>query len=154
MEFVLRPATAADYQWLWRLKRETMRGYVEQTWGGWDDVAQEDFFRRSYKPHYVQLVMLGRERAGLLHVEREAGAIFLANIQIHPDYQNHGLGTAVIRSLLQSAQSLRLPVRLQVLKVNTAAQRLYIRLGFETTGTTSSHRLMRWQPKDVARAKA
>ena len=145
--FILRPATPADYTWLWELKRLTMRPYVEQTWGGWDDDAQEKFFRRSFSSETVQIVVVASRNAGLLHVEREPDAIFLANIQIHPEFQNDGLGTAVIRALLDSAQALNLPVRLQVLKVNTAAQRLYARLGFVPSGETLTHQLMRWRPK-------
>lgn len=144
--FVLRPATAGDYAWLWNLKRETMRAYVEDTWGTWDDDAQEKFFRRTYSPAFVQVIVSGGRPAGLLHVEREPAAIFLANIQIDPAFQNLGLGTAVVRSLLDSARALRLPVRLQVLKVNTDAQRLYARLGFAFSGESSTHRHMRWSP--------
>ncbi len=147
MEFVLRPASAADYRWLWELKRDTMRTYVEQTWGSWEDAAQEAFFRRSYSPDKIQIILLNGERAGLLHLEREPDAIFLANIQIHIDHQGRGLGTAVIRSLLQTAQTLRTPIRLQVLRVNAGAQRLYLRLGFVVSGETATHQMMRWLPK-------
>lgn len=144
--FALRPATAADYPWLWELKRMTMRAYVEQTWGSWDDGAQEKFFRSNFSPALVQVVLVADQPAGLLHIERDASEIFLANIQIHPNFQNRGLGTAVIVSLLEGAQALRLPVRLQVLKVNRAAQRLYTRLGFLVSGETTSHRIMLWRP--------
>ncbi|HVU24591.1 MAG TPA: GNAT family N-acetyltransferase [Opitutus sp.] len=144
--FTLRPATAADYPWLWALKRTTMRRYVEQTWGAWDDDAQEKFFRRSYSPATIQVVMADGREAGLLHVEHEPDEIFLANIQVVPGLQNAGLGTAVIQSLLEAAQRLHRPVRLQVLKVNTAAQRLYKRLGFAHAGETTTHQIMRWRP--------
>jgi ribosomal protein S18 acetylase RimI-like enzyme len=144
--FTLRPATEADFRWLWELKRATMRGYVEQTWGAWDDHAQEDFFRSTYASDTIQVVEVGARAAGLLHVEHHADAIFLANIQIAPEFQNRGLGTAVIVALLEVAGRLRRPVRLQVLKVNTAAQRLYTRLGFDCTAETSTHQIMRWNP--------
>jgi ribosomal protein S18 acetylase RimI-like enzyme len=146
MQFTLRPATAADYPWLWRLKRLTMRKYVEETWGGWDDAAQEAFFRRTYRSDTVQLVIVDGQNAGLLHLEREPAAIFLANIQIHPDFQNRGLGTTVIRDVLASARALGLPVRLQVLQVNLAARQLYQRLGFQISSETPTHVLMLWQP--------
>jgi len=146
LPFILRPATAADYDWLWNLKRTTMRPYVELTWATWDDAIQERYFRAIYCSVTVQIIVVGGRNAGLLHVEQEPGAIFLANIQVHPDFQNRGLGSAVIRSLLESARSLQLPVRLQVLKVNTAAQRLYARLGFIFSGETPTHQLMRWHP--------
>lgn len=141
--FVLRPATIADYRWLWELKRATMRTYVEQTWGYWDDAAQEDFFRRSFNLSPVEVIMSDGVDAGLLHVEREPRELFLANIQIAPASQNRGLGTAVVQSVLASARALRLPVRLQVLRVNTAARRLYERLGFALVAQTPTHFILR-----------
>ncbi len=141
--FTLRPATAADYAWLWALKRDTMRPYVEQTWGSWDDAAQEDFFRRSFRPTIIQVIVADGHDAGLLHVERESRELFLANIQIAPAYQNLGLGSAVVRTVLESARALRLPVRLQVLRVNTAARRLYERLGFTLATETPTHFTLR-----------
>lgn len=145
--FFLTPATEADYAWLWELKRLTMTEYVEQTWGTWDEELQEEFFRKNFSPDTVQIVMIEGQRAGLLQVEHEASEMFLANIQIHPKFQHRGLGTSVVRSVMESAASLGLPVRLQVLKVNTAAQRLYQRLGFACYGENLTHHLLRWQPR-------
>ena len=145
--FTLRSATETDYAWLWNLKRTTMRRYVELTWGTWDDDAQEKFFLKSYHPETVQVIAVDDRHAGLLHLEHDSDGIFLANIQIAPEFQNRGLGTAVIVALLEVAQRLRRPVRLQVLKVNTPAQRLYQRLGFTGAGETTTHRLMRWNPR-------
>ena len=146
MEFTLRPANAADYEWLWDLKRMTMQVHVEATWGSWDDVSQEAFFRRSFSPETVQMVVVDAQNAGLLHVEQKPSEIFLANIQIHPAFQNRGLGAAVIKTVLDTGRLLSLPVRLQVLAVNVAARELYLRLGFAVVGETSTHVAMRWHP--------
>jgi ribosomal protein S18 acetylase RimI-like enzyme len=143
--FVLSPATESDYTWLWEVKRMTMKSYVEQTWGLWDEKLQSDFFRANFSPATVQIILLDGQRAGLLQLEDEGTELFLANIQIHPDFQNRGLGTAVVRTVLESGHTLRRPVRLQVLKVNAAAQQLYLRLGFTAYGETLTHVLMRWR---------
>lgn len=141
--FTLRSATDADYAWLWSVKRETMRPYVEQTWGSWDERAQERFFRRHFSPGTVQVILVDGQPAGLLHVERQPDAFFLANIQIHPDFQGRGLGAAVVESVLESGRSLNLPVHLQVLKVNTRARDFYLRLGFRADGENLTHFLLR-----------
>src|SRR5689334_6470542 len=95
-----------------------MRPYVEQTWGTWDDEAQEEFFRRNFSSQTVQIIEVEGKDAGLLNVEREPAELFLANLQIHPSQQNRGIGTAVIQDVVASAQSLGLSVRLQVLRIN------------------------------------
>lgn len=142
--FSLRPATAADYAWLWALKRATMRAYVENTWGSWDEAAQESFFRRNFTPATVHVILADGRDAGLLELEHRRDEIFLANIQIEPTLQNRGLGAAAIRFLQTEAAACRLPLRLQVLKVNPA-RRFYERLGFTTVGDSLSHWRMEWR---------
>ena len=139
MNHVLRAVTAADYPWLWALKRETMRPYVEQTWGGWEEKVQEEFFRRNFVPANMRAIVIDGHDAGLLNVERGPSEVFLANIQIAPAYQNRGVGTAVVRGVMAEAHAAGLPVRLQVLKANRPARRLYERLGFLVTEQTGTH---------------
>jgi ribosomal protein S18 acetylase RimI-like enzyme len=146
MEFTFRPAVEKDYPWLWALKRETMRPYVEQMWGGWDDFTQEEFFRRNFVPANVRVIVVDGGDVGLLQVEREPGVLFLANLQIAPKFQNRGLGTKIVRRVMEEARAAGLPVRLQVLKSNEPARRLYERLGFEVTEEGGMHDQMRIVP--------
>ncbi|HEX2852467.1 MAG TPA: N-acetyltransferase [Opitutaceae bacterium] len=151
MEFALRAVTEEDYAWLWALKRQTMQPYVEQTWGGWDEATQESFFRAHFVPALMQVITVGGRDAGLLHVEPEPAALFLANIQILPEFQNHGVGTAVVRGVLNDARARGKPVRLQVLKTNHAARRLYEQLGFRVTDLSGPHWQMSTAPLPVQR---
>lgn len=146
MEFTLRPASPEDYPWLWSLKRETMRPYVEQMWGGWDEIAQESFFHRNFEPSNIRVIVAEGRDVGLLHVERENEGLFLANIQILPAFQNRGVGSAVVRRAIDEAHAAGLPLRLQVLKSNHPARRLYERLGFELTQESGSHFHLRIRP--------
>jgi ribosomal protein S18 acetylase RimI-like enzyme len=75
-------------------------------------------------------------------VTYRADDVFLAAIEIDPAYQRQGIGAALIRDIIANAGALRLPVRLQVLKVNERARALYQRLGFVETGETKTHFLM------------
>lgn len=143
IDFTFRAAAEADYPWLWSLKRLTMRPHVEAMWGGWDDEQQEAFFRRNFVPANVRIIVAEGRDVGLLHVEREPAALFLANVQILPEFQNHGLGSAVVRHVMEEARAARLPLRLQVLKSNRPARRLYERLGFEVTEEGGMHDQMR-----------
>ncbi|MEY3775217.1 MAG: hypothetical protein RLZZ129_1997 [Verrucomicrobiota bacterium] len=145
MAHSLRPISDADYLWLWSLKRETMRTYVELTWGKWDDDWQAERFRQNFRPDHVQVIVLDGQDAGLLHVVRSPEEIRLVNIQISPEFQNRGLGTEVMHALLAEARRDRLPLRLQVLKVNPA-RRLYERIGFAVAAETETHYQMRWTP--------
>ena len=146
MNYTLREVTEADYAWLWALKRQTIRPYVEEMWGEWDEPLQEEFFRKNFSTTTMRAIVVEGHDAGLLHLERAPGEIFLANIQIAPEFQNRGVGTAAVRDVLAEARTRGIPVRLQVLKTNHDARRLYERLGFALASETVSHWQLRAWP--------
>jgi ribosomal protein S18 acetylase RimI-like enzyme len=76
------------------------------------------------------------ERVGRLRVVRTAEQLEIAGIQVLPDYQSRGIGTAVITALMQEGTAKDVPTVLEVEKDNPDAKRLYLRLGFEQQGET------------------
>ncbi len=71
--------------------------------------------------------------------------ILINKLYILPEHQNRGVGTHLIRGVLQHAKREQPPVRLGVLRVNKA-QRLYRRLGFLAVDQTETHIKMEWTP--------
>ena len=65
-----------------------------------------------------------------IKIENREGEYYLGLIEILPEYQGHGVGTAVIQDFLAAAQAHNLPATLHVLKSNDPARKLYERLGF------------------------
>jgi len=125
----------------------TMQAYVEQTWG-WEDAYQQDRFRASFDPAMYEIIVVGGEEIGVVSFYRRDADFFLAEIQVSPDYQKKGLGTRVIQDLIAKGNREKIPVALQVLKVNPA-HRLYERLGFHVVGETETHLQMRRPYQDV-----
>jgi len=142
--YLLRPCAAIDRDFLWSLKRRTLRPYIEQTWGRWDETAQRDHFLRTFSAKAVEVIVVEGRNAGMVEVARKPTEIFLANIAVSPEFQGRGIGAAIITSLQTEARAAALPVHLQVLKANPRARALYTRLGFLLTGETSTHHLMAW----------
>ena len=138
--YTLRQATEADYAFLYDLFRATMKVYVAQTWG-WNETVQPDMFKNRFDPEHSQIVVVDGRDVGVLSMERRSDTLFLGNIQILPEEQEHGLGTAIIKTIVEQAHGEGIPVNLQVLKVNPA-RHLYERLGFVVTGETTTHYLM------------
>lgn len=68
--------------------------------------------------------------AGVLIVEYRPDEIYLGRVELHPGHQGQGIGTHLIRQLLDEAAALGHPVTLDVLTVNHRAYQLYHRLGF------------------------
>lgn len=143
-DITLRAATADDYDFCYRVQKATMQEYVEQTWG-WDEAFQQAYFRQRFDPARNQVIVLGGADIGVFAVERRERDIFLAKIYILPEYQRRGIGTGLIKSVLQEAFKEGLPVTLRVLKVNPA-RRLYERLGFAVIEENDEFFIMRATP--------
>ncbi|OAI39839.1 hypothetical protein AYO38_06855 [bacterium SCGC AG-212-C10] len=140
-DYRLRDADDGDFDILYRIHRTAIGPYVEQTWGSWDDDAQRQYWRDRFSPARIQVIETEDGTAGYLELVVHPDHLEVANIELSPRNQRRGIGTSLLRSILEEAQSLHHPVRLQVLKVNPA-HRLYERLGFVQTGETDTHYLM------------
>ncbi|GAA0920413.1 GNAT family N-acetyltransferase [Streptomyces thermoalcalitolerans] len=124
----LRPATSADSEYCFQLHKAAMGAYVTAIWG-WDEQAQRDFHDRVFNPGQWQIITVDGTDAGMLHVEHRPTEIYLARIEIHPAYQGRGIGSRLIRGLLDQARRQGQDLTLDVLVVNHRAQALYRRLG-------------------------
>ena len=118
-----------------------MKCYVERTWG-WDEHWQVRHFRERFDASTRQVIQYDGTDIGFIDVEEREDHFSLGFIGISPDYQRRGIGTFLIHDLLRKAAARGLPVTLQVLKGNPA-RALYERLGFELTGETDTHYLMK-----------
>lgn len=95
MRYQLRPATDNDYDFFYRLQIAAMKEYVIQTYG-WDDAVQARYLRRKFAEREHQIIVVDGQDVGVLEVNRTEDKMMLVNIQIMPEYQRQGLGTAVI----------------------------------------------------------
>ena len=147
MDFTLRQAGAGDCEWMWATKTRCLRAYIEETYGAWDEDTQRARFDATYLPEEIQIVSVAGRDAGFIAVRRDRDVIQLFNLMVAPEFQNRGLGGALLRQLLREAQARRLPVRLQVMKVNPA-RHLYERMGFTVIPAEEipTHFRMIWRP--------
>lgn len=143
LDYSLRPASKDETDELYAIHRAAMEDYVAQTWGSWDDAWQRDYFTKHW-PDVRLAIEASGELAGFLDLDEQGESIHVANIELRPASQRHGIGSAILKAVQQRAEIKALPVTLQVLKVNPA-RALYERLGFEHTGETETHHLMAWR---------
>ena len=148
MNVTLRAATFEDADFLFQLHRSAMQTYVTQTWGVWDEEWQLQHFERHFDPSACQIITLHGQAIGVISVVRQVTSIFLSSIELLPAYQGRGIGTSLVKTLLDEAQENGIALTLQVLKVNPA-RRLYERLGFAISGETATHYQMSILPSAV-----
>lgn len=138
----LRAATHADRAFCWQLHAQTMRAYVDATWG-WDEVDQRARFEQGFDVAALRIVEVDGTPVGALKVDTGGMPVRLLSIAIAPSHQRRGLGAALIEHVVREAGNA--PVWLQVLKVNPA-RRLYRRLGFVVIDETATHWRMERTP--------
>ncbi|MGC4941785.1 GNAT family N-acetyltransferase [Kribbella sp. DT2] len=130
--YQLRPATAADGEFLYALHRESLGTAIEATWGPWDDAVQREFHRDWFRPDQVEIVLVDGEPAGMLEVRPPAdGVVYLSRIELAASTRGRGIGTALIADVVDRARSVgATAVELDVLEHNPRARSLYERVGF------------------------
>ena len=147
MEFTERRVNSSDEEFLYRMHKATMLPYVEITWGAWEDEWQRAYFHDHFVPDQMTIIQLDGQDVGVMRVQERTEEIYLAILEILPEFQNKGIGTTVIQTLLQKANQHGKPVALKVLKVNLPARSLYQRLGFGVTGEDTTHYIMAYEKK-------
>lgn len=130
-EWSLRPGRAEDVEPIAELRAVVLRDDLERL-GRYDEERVRQRLRDGFSPAYTSIVETADGTlGGCVTLRPDAGGdgLHLEHFYLSPDLQGRGLGTAVLRHLLERADGQAAPVRLAVLR-GSAARRLYERAGF------------------------
>ncbi|AOT10828.1 GNAT family N-acetyltransferase [Pseudoalteromonas luteoviolacea] len=127
MNITLKRALESDKPYLLALREETMTEHLERL--GIFLCHEAHLSRLEEYYHYANLVFIDENKVGCLRYRATVHHLEIMQLQIAPEYQNKGIGTAVLRFILNRYPTI--PAHLSVLKENPA-QRLYHKLGFQT----------------------
>ena len=122
-----RPATESDYQYCYDLLKQNMFGLFSRHWGGW----KPDAFRQDFCPANTTIVTIKGRNVGYFSLKGTEAGLYLENIQLLPSVQGRGLGTVILKRILQDNASK--PIELTTFTDNPAI-RFYERLSFEVIG--------------------
>ena len=150
----LRPAQEDDLPFLYRVYASTRQ--EELALVAWDEAQMDWFLRmqfdlrtRSYAQAYPeadwQVVVCDGQPSGRLIVDRCSHSIRLVDIALLPDYRGAGIGSELLRRLLEEATAAGKPVVLHVARSNPAGA-LYQRLGFVVSARDDVYLEMQWRP--------
>jgi len=142
-----READDSDHSFLRRLHHAAYRDVVVRQFGNWVDSDQDAWFDQKLASP-IKVIEFDGVPVGAIAVRDAADHVFLAELQILPEFQNRGIGTAMLCAEIERATALGLPIRLRVLLQNRAVA-LYQRQGFTVTGRTETHMLMACEPRST-----
>ncbi len=143
-----RAATAEDTDFARRVHHEGYHDTVVRQFGEWDEAMQDEFFDNAWNADPHEVMMSDERDCGYCAIERHSDHIFLHELVVSNEFQRQGIGSKVLRELIDEAKSKGIPVKLQVLRENVDARRLYTKLGFKDTETTDMHYMMEYNPAD------
>jgi len=128
----LRDARPEDFEFARALYFETMRWVIERLFG-WDQAREENNFEQFFRLDEVRIIQSDGRDAGWVQERRTEDAIYLGSLYVAPSMQRRGIGTQVLRGVLERAASQSKAVTLAVVKINPALQ-FYEKHGFRITG--------------------
>ncbi|MEX0429226.1 GNAT family N-acetyltransferase [Nocardioides sp. DS6] len=124
------PLSPADLGWAWDVYTLTTRDHLLATLHPTED-EERDLRSELLRRGRAQAVLDEQgERVGLLEVTEDGDELTIRHLELLPSVQGKGLGTQVIRTVIDRAASEGRSVVLRVLRTNPRARALYERLGF------------------------
>ena len=135
----LIPYIDDDYEFVYEVKKNAYKKYVEECWGTWDEENQRKYFEsfiNKYKDNAF-IVIYKDKPIGFYNGELlENGNYEIGNICIIPEYQNNGIGSKILKDKLNENKDKNREI--QFFKQNPVGK-LYKRLGFIIVGETEFH---------------
>jgi len=130
MEIAFRPATPQDFDYCAALYFAGMDAIAREL--DLDMAGQTASFRERWNEAEVRIIMRDGGAVGWLQTAAEDDSMFLKQLFVEAPLRRQGIGTEVMRRLIDEAAAARRAVTLGVVKTNPA-RRLYDRLGFCVT---------------------
>ncbi|MGJ8695239.1 MAG: GNAT family N-acetyltransferase [Verrucomicrobiaceae bacterium] len=157
-EVSLRPQTDGDISFIEDLViavREREPGFCELAAEERTRILREqsklqlaDYGRKFPQGHFLIIEASGRA-IGRFYVNHASDHIRVVELSVLPDYQGHGIGQQLMKSVLAEGTRTGVPVRLSVALGNPAFT-FYETLGFRETGRGESHLRMEWKAAAIS----
>lgn len=153
--FKLRPAVPSDGAFLFSVYASTRT--EEMSLVDWSQeqkdafllsqfIAQDRYYRENYPGAEFSVILLGEKPAGRLYIHRRKDEIRIMDITLLPDFRGLGIGTALLRQVIEEGSTKNLPVTIHVERFNPALH-LYERLGFRLAEDKGVYYFMKWSPE-------
>jgi len=144
----LHASTRADEVRLWAWDEAQTQAFLAQQF-----MAQQMGYRHQFGAEHDRIVHVDGTAVGRLFVAPVQGALQVVDIALLPAHRGRGIGTQLLRQVLQTAAGQGQSVRLAVLHGNPA-RHLYERLGFAVTSQDELYVDLTWGDATLATLEA
>ena len=140
----LIPADESHREFGYQVKKAAMGGYITQIWG-WDEKVQKNLHAGDWQQKRPQIILYDSKPVGTIRIVSNEERLEIEQFYILPEYQNKGIGSHLLKQILDNADKTGLSAKLGVLKINPAIS-LYRRHGFEIIDSNEYQYLMERKP--------
>jgi len=129
----LFPADERYKEFSYQVKKAAEGEYITVMFG-WDEGVQRDFHAKAWQQQKPHIITYDGKLIGTIATVESEDYIEIGQFFILPDYQNKGIGTHLLKSILDKADQFGKNVTLKFLKDNPVKS-LYVRNGFRVVHT-------------------
>ncbi len=140
----LIPADETHKEFSYRVKKAAEGEYITLMFG-WDENVQRDFHAKAWQQQKPDIITYDGKPIGTIATIESEECVEIRQFFIWPDYQSKGIGTHLLKNILDRADQSGKNVTLRFLK-NNPVKSLYIRNGFRVIRTDESLYYMERKP--------
>ena len=129
----LIPADETCKELSYQVKKAAEGEYITLMFG-WDEDVQRDFHAKAWQRQKPDIITYDGKLIGTIATIESEYRIEIGQFFILPEYQNRGIGTHLLKDILDKADHLGRNVTLKFLK-NNPVKSLYLRNGFRIVDT-------------------
>lgn len=132
-----KSAVESDFDYFYDLRKRTMTEHfsrVGKTWGDEELTRHREVFDRKK----LTMISLRGTIVGFVNVSSSKHEVLISHFCIEPDQQGSGLGSYVLKCVINEAARERKSIKLDILKKNKALK-LYKRFGFKVSPEKHEH---------------
>jgi len=139
MNIEYRNCKYSDVDFILKLKELCFKWYIEVIYG-WDINIQRKKTIEELDEYIdnMRIIKLDNKDIGVTTFYEKEGTYVVGLIIIHPDYQNKGIATNIIKEYINVAKNENKRIIIKTYKKNPA-KRLYERLGFKLYNEDETH---------------
>lgn len=141
IKYYLKQAVFVHKDIIYSIKKSSVFSYVDKIWGWDEEYQQEDFDSDFAHIEQFSIIEINERICGFIQVYEHDDIVELVEIHLIPEMQGNGIGSDIIKKILERAKSENKTVRLGCFKGNCKATKLYLRLGFVKSEETDTHNI-------------
>lgn len=130
----LVPGDETYKEFSYQVKKAAEGEYITSMFG-WDENVQRSYHSKAWQQQKPDIMTYDGKPVGTIATIESEDCIEVGQFFILPEYQNKGIGTYLLKSILEKADRLGKNVTLRFLK-NNPVKSLYVRNGFRIVDTS------------------